>query len=36
MANRSHHQQAAMATPPPGIIVEIVGTLMGDRGRSCE
>ena len=21
---------------PPGIVVEIVGTLMGDRGRSCE
>ena len=28
--------QAAMATHPPGIVVEIVGTLMGDRGRSCE
>ena len=26
----------AMATHPPGIVVEIVGTLMGDRGRSCE
>ena len=25
-----------MATLPPGIVVEIVGTLMGDRGRSCE
>ncbi len=21
---------------PPGIIVQIVGTLMGDNGRSCE
>ena len=27
---------AAVATHPPGVIVEIVGTLMGDRGRSCE
>ena len=27
---------AAVATHPPGIVVEIVGTLMGDRGRSCE
>jgi hypothetical protein len=26
----------AMATHPLGIIVAIVGTLMGDRGRSCE
>ncbi len=25
-----------MATHPPVIVVEIVGTLMGDRGRSCE
>jgi hypothetical protein len=29
MADRPHHQ-AAMATQPPGIVVEIVGTLMGD------
>jgi hypothetical protein len=28
--------EKAMATHPPGIVVEIVGTLMGDRGRSCE
>ena len=34
MTDRSH--QAAVATHPPGIVVEIVGTLMGDRGRSCE
>ena len=27
---------AAVATHPPGVVVEIVGTLMGDRGRSCE
>ncbi len=25
-----------MAAHPPGIVVEIVGTLMGNRGRSCE
>jgi hypothetical protein len=34
MADLSH--PAAVATHPPGICVEIVGTLMGDRGRSCE
>ncbi len=34
MANLSH--PAAVATHSPGIIVEIVSTLMGDRGRSCE
>jgi hypothetical protein len=34
MADLSH--PAAVATHPPGVIVEIVGTLMGDRGRSCE
>ena len=28
--------EKAMATHPPGIVVAIVGTLMGDRGRSCE
>ena len=28
--------EKAMATHPRGIVVEIVGTLMGDRGRSCE
>jgi len=28
--------EKAMATHPPGITVEIVGTLMGDRGHSCE
>ena len=26
----------AMATHPPGIVVEIAGMLMGDRGCSCE
>ena len=38
MADRSHKaaHKATMATHPPGIVVEIVGTLMGDRGRSCE
>ncbi len=30
MADRPHHQ-TAMATHPPGIVVEIVGMLMGDR-----
>ncbi len=25
-----------MATRPPGIVVEIVSSLMGDRGCSCE
>ena len=34
MADLSH--LAAVATHPPGIVVVIVGTLMGDRGRSCE
>ena len=34
MADLSH--PAAVATHPPGVVVEIVGTLMGDRGRSCE
>ncbi len=34
MADRSH--LAAVATHPPDIIVEIVGTLMCNRGRSCE
>ncbi len=34
MADRSH--QAAMATNPPVIVIEIVGMLMGDRGHSCE
>ena len=29
-------QPAAVATHPPGVVVEIVGTLMGDRGRSCD
>ena len=27
---------AAVAAHPPGVVVEIVGTLMSDRGRSCE
>ena len=27
---------AAVAAHPPGVFVEIVGTLMSDRGRSCE
>ncbi len=27
---------AAVAAHPPSVIVEIVGTLMSDRGRSCE
>ena len=42
-SNKKHYQnnlalmaKKAMATHPPGIVVEIVGTLMGDRGRSCE
>ncbi len=26
----------AVLTHPPGIIVEVVGIGMGDRGRSCE
>ena len=26
----------AMATHPPGIVVEIVGMLTSNRGRSCE
>ena len=34
MADLSH--PAAVATHPPGVVVEIVGTLMGNRGRSCE
>ena len=34
MANCSH--KGAMATHPPDIVVEIVGTLRGDQGRSCE
>jgi hypothetical protein len=34
MADPSH--LTPVATHPPGIVVEIVGTLMGDRGRSCE
>ena len=34
MADLSH--PAAVATHPPGVVVEIVGTLMGDFGRSCE
>ncbi len=34
MADCSH--LAAVATHPPSIIVEIVGTLMGDHGCSCE
>ncbi len=38
MADHSHKaaHKAAMATHPPGIVVEIAGTLMGDRGRSCK
>ena len=42
-SNKKHYQinlaimaEKAMASHPPGIVVEIVGTLMGDRGRSCE
>ena len=35
MADPSHLTPVA-STHPPGIVVEIVGTLMGDRGRSCE
>jgi len=27
---------ADCATHPAGVVVEIVGTLMGNRGRSCE
>jgi hypothetical protein len=27
---------AAVAAHPPGVVVEIVGTLMSDRGRTCE
>jgi hypothetical protein len=34
MANLS--SPAAVAAHPPGVVVEIVGTLMSDRGRSCE
>ncbi len=34
MANRSH--LAPVAAQSPGIVVEIVGTLVGDRGHSCE
>jgi hypothetical protein len=34
MANLSY--PAALAAHPPGIIVAIVGTLMSNRGRSCE
>ncbi len=36
MADRARSHQAVMATHPPGIVVEIVGTLMGDHGCSCE
>jgi hypothetical protein len=32
MADRIRSHQAAMATHPPGIVVEIVGTLMGESG----
>ena len=34
MADLSH--PATVATHPPCVVIEIVGTLMGDRGRSCE
>ncbi len=36
MADIVWSHQAVMATHPPGIVVEIVSTLMGDHGRSCE
>jgi hypothetical protein len=36
MGDHVWSHQAAMATHPPGIVVEIVGTLMGKTGRSCE
>ena len=37
MANRTvEAHQAIMATNPPGITIEIVGTEMGNQGRSCE
>ncbi len=34
MADLSH--PATVATHPPAVVVEIVGTLMGNRGCSCE
>ena len=36
MGDRVRSHQAAMATHPPGIVVDIVGMLMGENGCSCE
>ncbi len=36
MADRVRSHQAVMATHLPSIVAEIVGTLMGDHGCSCE